>query len=105
VTAEPQRKGAWYALSAALLFGASTPFSKVLLGKLQPILLANTDPLVSLPLAAPFSAKCAYNECLNLGIQSRIGHLRSLRHLLIQLGIAILFKNAFKCSSLNLVLR
>jgi hypothetical protein len=24
-----------------------------------------------LPLAAPFSAKCAYNECLNLGVQSR----------------------------------
>jgi drug/metabolite transporter (DMT)-like permease len=40
VTVEPQRKGAWYALSAALLFGASTPFPKVLLGKLQPILLA-----------------------------------------------------------------
>ena len=40
VEEKPQRKGAWYALTAALLFGASTPFSKLLLGKLAPILLA-----------------------------------------------------------------
>ena len=31
----------------------------------------NAVPLVSWPLAAPFSAKCAYFECLNLGVQSR----------------------------------
>src|SRR6185312_14275653 len=30
----------------------------------------NTVPLVSWPLAAPFPAKCAYFECLNLGVQS-----------------------------------
>src|SRR6185503_13133682 len=32
----------------------------------------NTVPLVSWPLAAPFSAKCAYFECLNLGVQSSL---------------------------------
>ena len=37
---EPKRKGAWYALLAALLFGSSTPFSKLLLNKFEPILLA-----------------------------------------------------------------
>jgi len=37
---EPDHKGAWYALTAALLFGASTPFAKLLLGKLAPVLLA-----------------------------------------------------------------
>jgi len=39
-TQAPQHKGAWYALMAALLFGASTPFAKLLLGKLEPVLLA-----------------------------------------------------------------
>src|SRR4029079_15491408 len=32
----------------------------------------NTVLLVSWPLAAPFSAKCAYFECLNLGVQSSV---------------------------------
>ena len=34
------RKGPGYALAAAALFGASTPLAKILLGQLQPILLA-----------------------------------------------------------------
>src|SRR5262245_17278792 len=34
------RKGPAYALLAAILFGASTPFAKLLLGQTQPILLA-----------------------------------------------------------------
>ena len=32
----------------------------------------NSVPLVSWPLAAPFCAKCAYFECLNLGVQSKL---------------------------------
>jgi len=32
---------------------------------------SNSVPLVSWPLAAPFCAKCAYFECLNLGGQSK----------------------------------
>jgi hypothetical protein len=31
---------------------------------------SNSVPLVSWPLAAPLYAKCAYFECLNLGVQS-----------------------------------
>ena len=34
------RKGPGYALAAAALFGASTPLAKILLGQLEPILLA-----------------------------------------------------------------
>jgi len=32
--------GVWFALVAAVLFGASTPFSKVLLRNVDPVLLA-----------------------------------------------------------------
>jgi hypothetical protein len=58
-------------------------------------------PLPSAPGSSSFGAVCSGHKLATPGIS----HLRSLRHLLIQLGIAILFKNAFKCSSLNLVLR
>jgi len=34
------RVGIYFALAAALLFGASTPFSKILLGSNDPIVLA-----------------------------------------------------------------
>ena len=34
------RRGVVFALVAAVLFGASTPLSKILLGRLDPILLA-----------------------------------------------------------------
>ncbi len=38
---------------------------------------SNSVPLVSWPLVAPFCAKCAYFECLNLGVQStHHSHLR-----------------------------
>lgn len=33
---------------------------------------SDTAPLVSLPLAVPFSAKCAFPECLSFGVQSRL---------------------------------
>lgn len=36
----PVQSGALYAIAAAALFGASTPFSKVLLGELAPLMLA-----------------------------------------------------------------
>jgi drug/metabolite transporter (DMT)-like permease len=39
-TIQSPRIGAWYALFAAFLFGASTPLSKILLGRLQPVFLA-----------------------------------------------------------------
>ena len=38
---------------------------------------SNIVPLVFWPPATPFCAKCAYFECLNLGVQST---LQSLRH-------------------------
>jgi len=38
LTTTPQE--VFFALAAAVLFGASTPLSKVLLGKIDPILLA-----------------------------------------------------------------
>jgi drug/metabolite transporter (DMT)-like permease len=37
---QQSRSGIYFALFAALLFGASTPFSKILLGKNDPIVLA-----------------------------------------------------------------